>query len=117
MNKYYYLYNAIINPKYSQEFEKYFDIKATNQILGMQLLTHEVMELLVDFLKTAQIQFDISIYNSTMYIRFETGSMFELASIKKGAFDKKTLERYYNILSFTYTLSKYIINIIEQTEF
>lgn len=101
----------------SQEFEKYFDVTSTNKIIGMQILTPEVMELLVDFLKTTQIQFDISIYNSKMYIRFETGSMFEMSSIKKGAFDKKTLERYYNILSFTYTLPKYIINIIEQTEF
>ena len=100
----------------SQEFEKYFDIISTNKIISMQLLTHDIMELLIDFLKTTQIKFDISIYDTTMYIRFHTGSMFEFASMKKKSLDKKTLEHYYNILSFTYTLPKYIINIIEQTE-
>ena len=33
----------------SSEFEKYFDVQASNKIIGMQLLTADVMEELVDF--------------------------------------------------------------------
>ncbi len=33
----------------SSEFEKYFDVKASNSIIGMQILTSDVMEELVDF--------------------------------------------------------------------
>lgn len=33
----------------SQEFEKYFDVISTNQIVGMQLLTHDIMDLLTEY--------------------------------------------------------------------
>lgn len=100
----------------SQEFEKLFDVNATNQIIGMQLLTHDIMELLVSFQKSTGIYYDISIYNEIMYLRFSTGSMFEFQSFKKGAFDEKMLRKYYNVLDFTSTLSKMIIDLIEKTE-
>lgn len=100
----------------SQEFEKYFDVSATNSIIGMQLLTHDIMELLISFRKLTGIKYDISIYNNIMYLRFHTYGVFELKSIKRGAFDKEMLKKYYNILDFTYTLSKTIIDLIEKTE-
>lgn len=100
----------------SQEFEKYFDVSASNSIIGMQLLTHDIMELLISFRKLTGIKYDISIYNNVMYLRFHTYNMFELKSIKKGAFDKEMLKKYYDILDFTYTLSKTIIDLIEKTE-
>ena len=100
----------------SREFEKYFDVSASNSIIGMQLLTHDIMELLISFRKTTDIKYDISIYNNVMYLRFHTYDMFELKSIKKGAFDKEMLKKYYDILDFTYTLSKTFIDLIEKTE-
>lgn len=100
----------------SQEFEKLFDVSATNQIIGMQLLTHDVMELLVSFKKMTGIHYDIAIYDNIMYLRFHTGSMFEFMSFKKGAFDEKTLKKYYDVLDFTYTLSNMLIDLIEKTE-
>ena len=100
----------------SQEFEKLFDVSATNQIIGMQLLTHDVMELLVSFKKMTDINYDITIYNNVMYLRFHTGSMFEFKSFKKGAFDEKMLKKYYDVLDFTYTLSNMLIDLIEKTE-
>ena len=100
----------------SEEFEKFFDVSATNQIIGMQLLTHDIMELLVSFKKDTGIRYDITIYNDIMYLRFHTGSMFEFKSIKKGAFDEQMLRQYYNVLNFTYTLSKMLIDLIEKTE-
>ena len=100
----------------SQEFEKYFDVSSSNPIIGMQLLTHDIMELLLSFRKLTDIKYDILINNNVMYLRFHTGNMFELKSIKKGAFDKDMLKKYYDILDFTYTLSKTIIDLIEKTE-
>ena len=100
----------------SQEFEKVFDVSATNQIIGMQLLTHDIMELLLSFKKSTGINYDISIYNDVMYLRFHTGSMFEFKSFKKGPFDEKILRQYYNVLNFTSTLSKMLIDLIEKTE-
>lgn len=100
----------------SQDFEKVFDVSSSNQIIGMQLLTHDVMELLLSFKDTTGITFDISIYNNIMYLRFHTGSVFELKSLKKGAFDEEMLKKYYNILDFTYKLSKMLIDLIEETK-
>ena len=100
----------------SREFEKYFDVVASNSIIGMQLLTHDIMELLISFKKLTGIKYDISIYNNVMYLRFHTYSMFELKSIKKGAFDREMLKKYYDVIDFTYTLSKTIIDLIEKTE-
>ena len=100
----------------SQEFEKLFDVSATNQIIGMQLLTHDIMELLVSFKKMTGIEYDVSIYGNTLYLRFHTGSMFEFMSFKKGAFDEKMLKKYYDVLDFTYTLSNMLIDLIEKTE-
>ena len=45
----------------SSEFEKYFDVQASNQIIGMQLLTTDVMEELVDFENKTKMKFDIII--------------------------------------------------------
>lgn len=100
----------------SQEFEKYFDVSASNSIIGMQLLTHDIMELLISFRKLSGINYDITIYNNVMYLRFHTYNTFELKSIKKGAFDKELLKKYYDIVDFTYILSKTIIDLIEKTE-
>ena len=100
----------------SQEFEKHFNVFASNSIIGMQLLTHDIMELLISFKKLTGIRYDISIYNNVMYLRFHTHSMFELKSIKKGAFDKEMLKKYYDILDFTYTLSKTLIDLVDKTE-
>ena len=99
----------------SQEFEKIFDVSCSNKIIGMHL-THDIMELLVSFKNTTGIFFDISIYNNILYLRFHTGAVFELKSLKKGAFDEDMLRKYYNIIDFTYTLSKMLIDLIDKTE-
>ena len=100
----------------SEEFEKYFDVSSKDKIVGMQILTHDIMEMLLDFRKNNRFRFDISIYNNIMYLRFKTGEMFELKSIKKGAFDEELIRSYYNILEFIDTLSDKIIQVIEETE-
>ena len=100
----------------SGQFEKYFDVYATNQIIGMQLLTADIMEILIDFQNKNNIKYDIIINNNVIYLRFHCGNVFEAGSIKENVFNEKNLKKYYNILKFTYELSNKIIETIKETE-
>lgn len=82
----------------------------------MQLLTHEIMEDLINFRKSVEMQFDIVIKNKYIYIRFDCGQLFDIESLEKGAFDEKMLKKYYDILNFTYILSKKIIKVVSEVE-
>lgn len=98
------------------EFEKYFDVSASNKIIGMQLLTSDIMEDLLEFKNKTNMQYDISIINSNIYLRFYCGEMFEPTSLKKGILDKETIEKYFYMINFTYNLSKKLIELINETE-
>ncbi len=100
----------------SSEFEKYFDVAASNKIIGMQLLTADVMEELVQFENKTNMKFDIVINQNELYLRFHSGSMFEPDNFKKEPLNKETLERYFYMLNFTYNLSNKLINIINDLE-
>ena len=100
----------------SQVFEEYFDVASDNKIITMQILTHDVMDMLMSFVEATNIKFDISIYGNEMYFRFYTGEVFELPSLKAGAFDEVTLKKYYDILEFTYILSRKMIELIEEAK-
>lgn len=82
----------------------------------MQLLTADIMEILIDFQNKNNIKYDIIINNNIIYLRFHCGNMFEAQSIKKGIFEEESLRKYYNILKFTYELSNKIIEVINETE-
>lgn len=100
----------------SQEFEKYFNVSATDQIVGMQLLTHDFMELLVDIVKKQKgTIIDIYIKNNIIYIRLHTGWLFEADFNSKEVIDKDTLKLYYDVLEFIKVLSQKIIEKIEET--
>lgn len=100
----------------SSEFEKYFDVKASNQIIGMQLLTADVMQELVDFENKTKMKFDIVIKENELYLRFHSGNMFEPTNLKKGPLDKEAIQKYFYMLNFTYNLSNKLINVINETE-
>lgn len=100
----------------SSEFEKYFDVSTTNKIIGMQLLTADVMEELIDFVNKTNMRYDIVIKNDTIYLRFHSGTMFETGNLKKGAIDKEIVQKYFYMLNFTYNLSNKIIKLIHETE-
>ena len=100
----------------SQEFEKYFDVTSTDKIVGMQLLTHDIMELLVSFRKIIKKTFDIIIRDDIMYIRLHIGAMFEPKINKKEVLDKEILRRYYNILDIVCTLSKKMAENVNDTQ-
>lgn len=100
----------------SGEFEKYFDVYASNKIIGMQLLTADIMEELIDFQNENNIKYDIIVNNNIIYLRFHCGNMFEPESVNKDVLNEKNLKKYYNILQFISEVSNKIIELIKETE-
>ena len=99
----------------SPEFEKYFDINTGNKIVAMQILTHDVMELMVEYFKEYQIMYELTIRENQIYMRFHTGEVFE-PKMNKDALDYNMLKEYYGILEFIFRLSRAINKAIENTE-
>lgn len=111
--------NRKVNSKQSlkmdvEEFEKYFDVSCSSKIVGMQLLTHDFMEKLLDL--RINIKVDISIYNNIIYFRFLTGEIFEIIDINKGALDKELIEKYFNVLKDIDYMLKFVIKTINEIE-
>ena len=100
----------------SSEFEKYFDVKASNKIIGMQLLTADVMEELIQFENKTNMKFDVFIKENELYLRFHSGAMFEAGNLKNGALDKVELRKYFYMLNFTYNLSRKLIDVVNETQ-
>ena len=98
----------------SQEFEKYFDVSSTNRVKGMEILTPDVMEILMHYRKVLNENFDIYIYENIMYIRLHIGKMFESKVYTDVSIDKSLVKKYYDILDFTYNLANEMINLIEK---
>ena len=101
----------------SSEFEKYFDVKSSNQIITMQILTSDVMEELVEFENKTKMKFDIYINNKELYIRFHSGSLsVDISDFKNGALDEAIMKKYFYMLNFTYNLSSRLIEVINDIE-
>ena len=101
----------------SPEFEQYFDIYGTNKIVAMQLLTADIMQMLIDFRKDTGIEFDFAIKNNRIFLRFEGGGLFEIPNLEKTLWDKDIMYRDYKILNFTFALTYKITKLIEETEY
>ena len=89
----------------STEFENIFDVYSNNQIISLQILTHEVIEMILDFYNEFKVNFEITIKEKFIYIRFFTYDMFEAPLSNKYSLDKDTLYKYYRTLDFTLNLS------------
>ena len=101
----------------SQEFEKYFDVYCSDKIIAMQLLTADIMQLLVNFQKEMGMEYELTIKNNCIYIRFMSGEMFEIASLTKFSLDKDILYKYYRMLDFIFTLTNKLVDLIKETEY
>ena len=101
----------------SSEFENFFDVFADDKIIAMQLLTADVMEDLINLAKEAHSEFDITIKNSCIYLRFRTVDMFEAESLEKETLNKKSLYYYYRVLDFCFNLSNKIVDLINKTKY
>lgn len=96
-------------------FEKYFDVKSSDRIVAMQLLTSDIMEDLINIQNKYGILFDIVIQNNEVYLRFYTGNMFEPGSFNGNILNKNLIQQYYFVMKFTYVLSNKMISIINDT--
>lgn len=108
----------LIKPKHkvemdSSEFEKIFNVYGTDPIITMQLLTADVMQMLIDFKEKNNFTPEITIKENNMYIRYDTGEVFE-ATMFKQALDYNTLLKYYNIINFTLELTEKILKNLKE---
>ena len=99
----------------SGEFEKKFNVYSTDKIIAMQLLTSDIMQMLLDFKEENKLVPEITIEGNKFYIRFETGGVFE-AKLMKKALDYDMLKKYYDIINFTLDLTEKFLNNINETE-
>lgn len=96
----------------SGEFDDLFYVYSSDKIKTFELLTSDFMEFLVDYRKKIKIEFDITIKNNFIYMRFHTGeikyqsgmsyrihagSMFEPPETDKEIIDKENLYHDYAI--------------------
>lgn len=101
----------------SQEFEKMFDVYCSDKIIAMQLLTADIMQLLIEFQNEMNMEYELTIKNNLIYIRFMSGEMFETANVIKYSLDKSTLYKYYRMLDFIFTLTDKLVKLIKNTEY
>ena len=78
------------------------------------MLTSDIMELLVDFRKKLNRIFDVRIFEDTIYIRLNIGSIFDPVINKESPIDMESTQEFYDILEFIYALSKQVIEIAEE---
>lgn len=97
----------------SFEFEKVFNVYADNNIIGMQLLTPDIQEDILELYRKYKISFEISIKYNKMYVLFNTGNMFEVFSINKKP--DEVLEKYFDIMKFIYKLVEKLIITVDNT--
>ena len=100
----------------SQEFEKQYDIYATDQIVAMQLLTADVMQEILEFQKSND-DFEITIKNNSLYIRFLCGKSFEIEDLMMHTLDKKAVYNNYLRLVFVFSLINKWIKILDETQY
>lgn len=99
----------------SSEFEKHFDVYANNKIIAMQILTSDIMDMMINFRERSKIKYEITIKENEIYIRFHTGEVFE-PKMFTNSLDYDMLKRYYDIIDFIFKVSREINKVIENTE-
>ena len=89
----------------SSEFENKFDVYTNNKIFAAKILTHDIMQLMGDYVEKYEIPFEFTIKNNYFYIRFPGYDLFEPVIKKdKPALDKAVLYKDYTTLDFIYTV-------------
>ena len=89
----------------SSEFENKFDVYTNNKVFAAKILTHDIMQLMVDYVDKYHIPFEFTIKNNYFYIRFPGFDLFEpVIKQDKPALDKEVLYRDYSTLDFIYTV-------------
>lgn len=99
----------------SSEFEKHFDVYGTDKIIVMQILTSDIMEMLIEFKESSKIRYELTLKNGQIYIRFHTGGVFE-PKLFGQSLDFNTLKKYYDIIEFIFRVTRQINKVIAETE-
>lgn len=98
------------------EFEKSFYVETNNQILTMQLFTLHSLQQLVDFKKFYKLIPEITIKDSTIFIRFFTrGQIFEPPALKS-PLAYKEVQKECEFVDSIMNICKNMINNIENLE-
>ena len=100
----------------SKDFEKFFNVIAKDSVFAHRVLTHDIMEFLVEYRKKIDKEFDIKIDDNYMYIRVYSKEMFEPSINNEVFIDKVRLKREYDIIEFIYILSKKMVEVINEME-
>lgn len=96
----------------SSEFEKIFDVYADNPMNAMQILTPEVLCELVGFYNKLKIEYELTIKENCIYLRFWTDDMFEPPKLNKFSLDRNVLYKYYQILSFIFEVVDKLVELL-----
>ena len=83
----------------------------------MQLLTTDVMEMMVEFYNQMNMYFEITIKENFLYIRFYSGNNFEIVPLNEFSLDKKAIYENYRILYFVFELTNKLIKAIDETPY
>ena len=88
-------------------FEKEFDVYSTDSVLTMRILTHDVMEMILEFKNKLNLEFEIVFHKNKVYIRVFLPSMFE-PKITEKTMEKTKLYAEYVVFKFILNMSKKI---------
>jgi len=99
----------------SSEFEKHFDVYSLDSIMTMQILTSDIMEMLIEFKERSKIEYEITLKDKQMYIRFHTGGVFE-PKLFGQSLDFDILKKYYDIIEFIFRVTRAVNKVIAETE-
>ena len=97
-------------------FEKKFTVYAEDESIARSIFKDKFIETLINFHDKYNLDFEITLKNNNIYLRFYAGGMFE-PSIYKNSMDKEILFRYYVILNFIIEVTKSINEEIQKFEF
>ncbi len=96
-----------------KDFEDLFDVYTNDKHLTLQILTPETMKNLVEMVRQYNMQYEITIQDSNIYIRVKEKTISHLDFLTNFEYDKKVMVQAYTLLKFLYELSTYLIEILE----
>lgn len=99
----------------SSEFEEKFNIYTNNRMIAMQIFTSDVMAEIIEYMIKNELEFEVSIVNNELFIKYNTGNMFEPNVFKKNL-DKELLYFYYVKLEKVLYVSDMIKKIVNNLE-
>lgn len=88
----------------NKEFENYFDVYTTNELITKIILYDGLTEKLVELKKKFGLTYEIVLKGNDIYIRIYSGEMFE-PNLYGKPMDRKLLLKYYTLIKFTIELA------------